>query len=225
MGKRRKKDIYTGPNLTDQYDFCEDQQFEIKIKEYHQNGVGIGYIKDVPVWIFNSIVGETVLVKITKIFPEKLIAEIVSFNNSSKKRIKPICKFYGGCTGCQWQHISYDEQLKLKKSNIVKLLRNFNLIDVGFVMDTLPSKNNFNYRNHARFTVRKDFDKEKLGFINFLNINFAYLPVAAGSPGPFDKKIPFGFKDIIFSAGVFAGTTLTSQLRSEKHLKIFFLIP
>ena len=41
MGKRRKKDIYTGPNLTDQYDFCEDQQFEIKIKEYHQNGVGI----------------------------------------------------------------------------------------------------------------------------------------------------------------------------------------
>ena len=91
------------------------------------------------------------------------------FKISSKKRIKPICKFYGGCTGCQWQHISYDEQLKLKKSNIVKLLRNFNLIDVGFVMDTLPSKNNFNYRNQARFTVRKDFDKEKLGFINFLN--------------------------------------------------------
>ena len=84
MGKRRKKDIYTGPNLTDQYDFCEDQQFEIKIKEYHQNGVGIGYIKDVPVWIFNSIIGETVLVKIKKIFPEKLIAEIISFNISSK---------------------------------------------------------------------------------------------------------------------------------------------
>ena len=62
MAKRRKKDIYTGPNLTDQYDFYENQQLEIKIKEYHQNGVGTGYLKDIPVWIFNSIVGETVLV-------------------------------------------------------------------------------------------------------------------------------------------------------------------
>ena len=46
MAKRRKKDIYTGPNLTDQYDFYENQQLEIKIKEYHQNGVGIGYLKE-----------------------------------------------------------------------------------------------------------------------------------------------------------------------------------
>ena len=217
MGKRRKKDIYTGPNLTDQYDFCEDQQFEIKIKEYHQNGVGIGYIKDVPVWIFNSIVGETVLVKITKIFPEKLIAEIVSFNNSSKKRIKPICKFYGGCTGCQWQHISYDEQLKLKKSNIVKLLRNFNLIDVGFVMDTLPSKNNFNYRNHARFTVRKDFDKEKLGFINFLNRKWIGIDECKIMNHTINEKMKIISTDL-------RGLTQTS-IRASDETKSFLIQP
>ena len=37
--------------------------------------------------------------------------------------------------------------------------------------------------------------------INFLTIGIAYLPVAAGSPGPFDKKTPSGLSFIIFSAG------------------------
>ena len=50
----------------------------------------------------------------------------------------------------------------------------------------------------------------------------AYLPVAAGSPGPLDKKMPFGFKPSIFSALVLQETTVTLQLKSEKYLKYFF---
>jgi|TARA_B100001750_G_scaffold247661_1_gene274215 23S rRNA (uracil1939-C5)-methyltransferase len=220
MAKRRKKDIYTGPNLTDQYDFYENQQLEIKIKEYHQNGVGIGYLKDIPVWIFNSIVGETVLVKISKIFPEKLIAEIVSFNKTSKKRIKPICKFYGKCTGCQWQHISYDEQLKLKKTNIVELLENLNLLDDDFVMDTIPSRNNFNYRNHARFTVRKDFedfDKQKLGYINFLNRQWIGIDECKIMNHTINEKMKIISKDL-------RGLTQVS-IRASDETKSFLIQP
>ena len=50
----------------------------------------------------------------------------------------------------------------------------------------------------------------------------AYFPVAAGSPGPFDKNIPFGFKAKIFCALVLQETIVTLQLKSEKYLKIFF---
>jgi hypothetical protein len=53
----------------------------------------------------------------------------------------------------------------------------------------------------------------------------AYLPVAAGSPGPLDKKIPFGLSAKILLAGVLQETTVTLQLKSEKYLKIFFFIP
>ena len=38
------------------------------------------------------------------------------------------------------------------------------------------------------------------------------MPVAAGSPGPFDKKIPSGFNFIISSADFLQETTFTSQL-------------
>jgi len=61
--------------------------------------------------------------------------------------------------------------------------------------------------------------------INSLIIFIAYLPVAAGSPGPLDKKIPLGFNFNISFALVLHETIVTLQLKSEKYLKIFFLIP
>ena len=61
--------------------------------------------------------------------------------------------------------------------------------------------------------------------INSRIVGIAYFPVAAGSPGPFDKKTPWGLNLIIFSASRPQGTTITSQLKLEKYLKIFFLIP
>ena len=54
------------------------------------------------------------------------------------------------------------------------------------------------------------------------NITFI---VASGSPGPLDKKTPSGFNLKIVSALVLQWTTVTLQLKSEKYLKIFFLIP
>ena len=65
----------------------------------------------------------------------------------------------------------------------------------------------------------------KLILIKSLIILIAYFPVAAGSPGPFDKNIPFGLRDKILFADVLHGTTVTLQLKSEKYLKIFFFIP
>ena len=48
-------------------------------------------------------------------------------------------------------------------------------------------------------------------FIRFFIILIAYMPVAAGSPGPFDKKIPLGLSVMIYSAEASHGTTITSQ--------------
>ena len=39
----------------------------------------------------------------------------------------------------------------------------------------------------------------------------AYSPVAAGSPGPLDRKTPSGFRASMSSAVAVAGTTVTLQ--------------
>ena len=65
----------------------------------------------------------------------------------------------------------------------------------------------------------------KLFFINALIISIEYFPVAAGSPGPFERNMPFGLRAKIFSIVVLQETTVTLQLKSEKYLNIFFFIP
>ena len=56
-------------------------------------------------------------------------------------------------------------------------------------------------------------------------VGIAYLPVAFGSPGPFDKKIPFGLYSNISPDEVFAGTTITFIFNSSRQFKIFCFIP
>ena len=46
-----------------------------------------------------------------------------------------------------------------------------------------------------------------------------------GSPGPFDKKTPFGESARISSAGVFQGTIVTRQPRFTRERTMFFFIP
>ena len=57
MGKRRKKNIYSGPNITEKHNFQLDQSLKLSIVEYDEMGVGKAFFKDTPVIVFNSIIG------------------------------------------------------------------------------------------------------------------------------------------------------------------------
>ncbi|MBA46662.1 MAG: hypothetical protein CL893_01080 [Dehalococcoidia bacterium] len=169
MGKRRKKKFYTGPNLTEQHNFYTDQKLTVLIEKYDSNGVGVGFYKDIPIVVFNSIIGEEIEVSIEKIFPEKIIGKNIKVNTLSEKRTKIDCEFFGNCTGCQWMHINYPDQLTMKRDIVINHLSNNNLLIENIVQKTIPSEKKIHYRNHARFTVRKKNLKEEIGFVNFLN--------------------------------------------------------
>ena len=58
-----------------------------------------------------------------------------------------------------------------------------------------------------------------------LIIGTEYLPVAYGSPGPFERNIPSGFKFNIFSEIVSQGTIVILLNLEAKHLRILFFTP
>ena len=53
----------------------------------------------------------------------------------------------------------------------------------------------------------------------------AYIPVALGSPGPFDKKTPSGFKLIMSLYDEVQGTNDIFLNLEDRHLNIFFFTP
>ena len=61
--------------------------------------------------------------------------------------------------------------------------------------------------------------------ITFLMTGTAYLPVSAGSPGPFDRNTPSGFIARMSSAEVVAGTTVTLQPTPASSRRMLRLMP
>ncbi|KAK4701850.1 hypothetical protein P7C70_g4374, partial [Phenoliferia sp. Uapishka_3] len=59
------------------------------------------------------------------------------------------CKYFGVCSGCQYQPLSYEQQLTLKQSVVRKAFANFSLLDPSLIPaigPTLPSPLQYGYR-------------------------------------------------------------------------------
>ena len=70
--------------------------------------------------------------------------------------MEPRCPHFGVCGGCQLQHISYEEQGKIKQQVLADQLRQIGGIVNPPVSPILAAENPWNYRNNARFTVRRE---------------------------------------------------------------------
>lgn len=145
------------PNANDEGDFVA----------IHQN-------QTIPV--FGAIPNEQVLCNVVENkgnkHKYKIHAWVSKVITPSPYRITPPCSFFGNCTGCQWQHIDYQYQLKLKQVITASCLNNYSNIRGTKVSDTVPSPNLFGYRNHARFSVR---EKGSLGFVNLVTKRFVRI--------------------------------------------------
>jgi 23S rRNA (uracil1939-C5)-methyltransferase len=122
-----------------------------------------------PVNTFGGIAGETVQVRILRDSETQLEGMVEKVVTPSPHRREPPCPYFGDCSGCQWQHIEYPHQLVLKQ----ELVQNA-LAGQGFdftINAVVPAPEEFGYRNHARFTVRRRLNR--FGFINRVTRRFA----------------------------------------------------
>ncbi|MCH7801346.1 MAG: 23S rRNA (uracil(1939)-C(5))-methyltransferase RlmD, partial [Chloroflexi bacterium] len=123
--------------------------------------------------VFGGIEGERVVARIYRYRRRKkriVSAMVDSVLRPSEHRVPTPCPYYGPCSGCQWQHVSYEHQLVLKQQAIATRLREYTRLADIQVSPTMPAPERFNYRNHARFTVRYG---GQLGFSNRITRRFA----------------------------------------------------
>lgn len=70
-----------------------------------------------------GIPGETVRVKMSRVFGRSTIADLLEVVRPSPHRVTPRCRHAAVCGGCGWQHVAYAEQLRLKTDLVQRLLR------------------------------------------------------------------------------------------------------
>ena len=115
------------------------------------------------VFILGAIPGEEVVAEAFRERRHYVAARVLEVTKPSPHRIDPPCPYFGPCTGCQWQHVDYDAQLRYKFDAVTDTLQRVGGFPTPPVSPTVPSPDRFGYRNHARFTIGQ---KGSLGFVN-----------------------------------------------------------
>ena len=115
------------------------------------------------VFVAGGIPGERVVAEVVKVHRKYVSAKVVHVLEPSPDRVEPPCPYFGECTGCQWQHLSYEAQLRIKRNKVTDALQRVGHFADPNVTEVNPSPDQYGYRNHARFTINK---QGSLGFVN-----------------------------------------------------------
>ena len=115
------------------------------------------------VFVFGAIPGEEVIAEVFRERRHYVAARVLEVVEPSPHRVDPPCPYFGPCTGCQWQHVDYDAQLRYKSDAVIDALQRVGGFANPPVESIVPSPDQLGYRNHARFTVG---EHGSLGFVN-----------------------------------------------------------
>ncbi len=111
--------------------------------------------------------GERVQVEVTR--EKKDYAEALPrrIEYPSPLRTTPFCKLFGDCGGCQYQHLPYPEQLKLKEEQVKEILNRLTRKGPFPMLPLIPSPDDRGYRIRAQFKAGMSEGKKVLGFYSW----------------------------------------------------------
>ena len=138
MERLKENNIYTGT-----------------VEGYSSEGLGIVRIDGAVVFVPQAIRGETVELKITKVMKTAAAGQIVKIKTPSSERAKPECPYFGKCGGCDFQHMSYTEELSAKRQRVQDAITRIGGIDIQ-VEEILGAKDPMHYRNKSQYPVGPD---------------------------------------------------------------------
>jgi 23S rRNA (uracil1939-C5)-methyltransferase len=104
------------------------------------------------IFLNNAIPGDIVTVQTYKKRKAYYEGEAVKFHSYSDRRTQPVCKHFGTCGGCKWQHMKYDDQLYFKQKEVEQNLKRLGNIDVKEFIQILGCEIPYFYRNKMEFS-------------------------------------------------------------------------
>ena len=129
--------------------------YSLRITEIAFGGRGIGRLADGQV-VFVPFVaaGETVTVQTVRRHKGYLEARLVSVDEASTARVEPRCPYFGRCGGCSYQHLTGDEQRRIKQEQVAQVLRRIGKFREPPVSAMVASPVDYEYRNRITVHVR-----------------------------------------------------------------------
>ena len=139
---------------------------ELTITDIAFGGEGVARADEFVVFVPFVGLGEVVLAELTEVKKSFGRAKLLRVIKASPDRVEPACKHFAACGGCQYQHIAYPAQLRIKHKQVRDLFQRIGGIDPTVVAPVVPCPAPYGYRN--RIMIRSQWNKPE----QRLNIGF-----------------------------------------------------
>lgn len=126
-------------------------EYEFYIENTQFPGMGVAEKDGVTVFIKNAVPGQKVKGRVTKKRRDYVEAKITEIVENVDYAINPVCPHFGDCGGCTSQFIPYNNQIELKKQQVLALFDGAGIKDFEF-LGIEKSPEEFEYRNKMEFS-------------------------------------------------------------------------
>ena len=145
--------------------FAYHEDVTVEITSLTSEGTGVGHSNGWEVMVPYSLPGEKVRTRIWRNHKNYSDADLMEVIVASSHRVEPRCELFGTCGGCQYQHLTYEQQLKWKTRQIKELFERQIGMDLQ-VNPAQPSPREYGYRSKITPHFQKP-GKGKLPEIGF----------------------------------------------------------
>jgi 23S rRNA (uracil1939-C5)-methyltransferase len=137
------------------------QRMTATVQDIAFGGEGVVRVNQFVVFVPFVIQGEEIEIELTEVKKNFARARLLNILKPSPLRVKPECRYFTACGGCQYQHIEYSTQLEIKRKQVADLLERIGKIPPEIVAPAIPCPQPYGYRN--RIMIRSQWNKFKQG--------------------------------------------------------------
>jgi 23S rRNA (uracil1939-C5)-methyltransferase len=127
---------------------------QVQIESVAFRGYGVARVKGKVVFIPYTVTGDQAWVEMTEEKEKYSIGRLIRIIEPSPWRVNPPCPSFGSCGGCQWQHIDYLIQCKLKKDILKDALNRLGGLKEAPSITVIPSPQSFGYRIRTQLKAK-----------------------------------------------------------------------
>ena len=141
----------------------KNKNYEAVICDYTAEGLGVAKIEGCAVFIPNAIAGEKCRVRIEKVGKTWASGNIAEILEKSPHRVQRKCPISSSCGGCDFWHMDYEEETRLKAERVRQALNRIGGENLDHV-PILSAPTCYSYRNKAQYPVSTKKGRAFAGF-------------------------------------------------------------
>jgi len=117
-------------------------------------GYGVARTHGKVVFIPHAVTGDEAWIEMTEEKEKYSMGRLIQIVEPSPWRVNPPCTSFRSCGGCQWQHIDYLIQCKLKKEILEDVLKRLGGLKEAPPIKVIPSPQPYGYRIRAQLKAK-----------------------------------------------------------------------